>query len=323
MRGINAERDWHQCLLSSENLLSVKRICSLQTTMPVQWDDAEIYLHTKLFTMKKIIVATDFSPAAMNAANYAADMATSINAAILLLHTYQVPVTYSEVPVAVNLDEIQKNTENKLKLISDELKSRTGNKITVDITVKVGSFYPELKVLCETEHPYAVIMGSQGTTAAERLFFGGHAVYAMKHLPWPLITVPSNAAFTSIKKIGLACDFNKVVETTPVDQIKNMVNDFHAELHVLNTGKEGVYDPDIVFESGMLQELLASMKPAYHLLTHENIDEGIMDFAEKNHLDLLVVLPKRHNLLDSIIHRSHTRQLVLHSHVPVMALHQS
>lgn len=273
--------------------------------------------------MKKIIVATDFSLAAMNAAKYAADMAVSINADILLLHTYQVPVTYSEVPVAVNLDEIQKNTENKLLLIRDELNSRTGNKIAIHITVKVGSFYPELKSLCETVLPYAVIMGSQGTTAAERLFFGGHAVYAMKHLPWPLITVPSNASFTAIKKIGLACDFNKVVETTPVDQIKTMMTDFHAELHVLNTGKEGVYDPDIVFESGMLQELLASMKPVYHLLTHENIDEGIMDFAEKNQLDLLVVLPKRHNLLDSLIHKSHTKQLVLHSHVPVMALHQS
>jgi len=34
------------------------------------------------------------------------------------------------------------------------------------------------------------------------------------------------------------------------------------------------------------------------------------------------VLPKRHGLLDKLIHKSHTKQLVLHSHVPVMAFHQ-
>jgi len=47
-----------------------------------------------------------------------------------------------------------------------------------------------------------------------------------------------------------------------------------------------------------------------------------MDFEEKNKIDLLIVLPRRHNLLGSIFHKSHTKQLVLHSHVPVMALHQ-
>jgi nucleotide-binding universal stress UspA family protein len=51
------------------------------------------------------------------------------------------------------------------------------------------------------------------------------------------------------------------------------------------------------------------------------VDKGIIDFAEGNELDMLIVLPKRHGLIDSLMHRSHTKQLVLHSHVPVMALH--
>ena len=164
-------------------------------------------------------------------------------------------------------------------------------------------------------------MGSQGTTAAERLLFGSHTVYAMKHLVWPLITVPPQAKFSAVKKIGLACDFNKVVETTPVDEIKTLVNDFHAELHVLNTGKKEVFNPELVFESGLLQEMLAALKPEYHFITNENTDEGIMDFAEKNNIDLLVVLPKRHGLLEKLFLKSHSKQLVLHSHVPVMALH--
>jgi hypothetical protein len=38
--------------------------------------------------MKTIILATDFSPAALNAANYAADLASSIKGDLLLLHSY-------------------------------------------------------------------------------------------------------------------------------------------------------------------------------------------------------------------------------------------
>ncbi|MBK8520712.1 MAG: universal stress protein [Chitinophagaceae bacterium] len=42
----------------------------------------------------------------------------------------------------------------------------------------------------------------------------------------------------------------------------------------------------------------------------------------KNQIDLLVVMPHRHNLLSGLFHKSHTKQLVLHSHVPVMSIHQ-
>jgi nucleotide-binding universal stress UspA family protein len=99
------------------------------------------------------------------------------------------------------------------------------------------------------------------------------------------------------------------------------VNDFHAELHILNTGRKQVFKPEVIFESGLLQEMLADLKPAYHFISSENTDEGIINFAEKNLIDLLVVLPKRHGLLEKLVLKSHSKQLVLHSHVPVMSLH--
>lgn len=271
--------------------------------------------------MKTILVATDFSPAALNAANYAADMALAIHADILLLHVYSIPVNYSEVAVPLSLEDLELSAENLINELKDQLLKKTGRKINITTQVKMGSFFHELKAVCESIKPYTVVMGSQGTSAVERLLFGTHAVYAMKHLEWPLLTVPAGVVFSSVKKIGLACDFDKVVDTTPVDEIKMLVNDFGAQLHILNTGKREEFKPELVFESGLLQEMLGALKPEYHFITSGSTDQGIIDFAEKNHIDLLVVLPKRHGLLDKVIHKSHTKQFVLHSHVPVMALH--
>jgi nucleotide-binding universal stress UspA family protein len=272
--------------------------------------------------MKTILVATDFSPASLNATNYAADMALAINADLLLLHVYQIPVVYYEVPASVTEYDILKDAEKNMMQLKYKLKQRAGGHLNIKSEISMGIFSRVLKTICERTKPYTVVMGSQGTTAATRLFFGSHTIYAMKHLKWPLIAVPPKAKFSSVKKIGLACDFDKVVDTTPIDEIKILVNDFNAALHVVNTSRRNSINPEIVFESGLLQEMLVSLKPDYHFITNENIDEGIMDFAEKNNIDLLVVLPKRHGLLDTFIHRSHTKQMVLHSHVPVMALHQ-
>ena len=273
--------------------------------------------------MKTIIVATDFSPAALNAVRYATDMAVAINAKILLLHIYQVSVIYGEIPVAFNEEAERQEAEIEIVRIKDEMMGRTDGHLSIETEVRLGNFFDELTIVCEFIKPYTVVMGSQGTTATERLLFGGHTVHAMKHLTWPLITVPATVHFTSIKNIGLACDFENVTNNTPVQEIKLLIKDFTATLHVLNTGKQKDFDPDIVFESGLLNELLQPVAPNYNFITNENIDEGIIDFTEKNNIDLLIVLPKQHTFLDKLLHKSITKQMVLHSHVPVMALHNS
>ena len=271
--------------------------------------------------MKTIIVATDFSEAALNAANYAADMALASQADLLLVHIYQVPVTFAEIPIAAGEDQVRIDAEDSLTQLKEELIKRTGGNVAISDRFAAGVFFPELKKICEEVKPYAVVMGSQGTTAAERVLFGGHTVYTMKHLMWPLMTIPPCAGFSQIKNICFACDFADVIDTTPVREIKRLVNDFNAELHVVNSGKDGSYIPDTVFESGMLQEILAPLKPKYHLITGENADEGIVSFVENNNIDLLITLPKRRGLWQKLAHKSISKKLILHSHVPVMAMH--
>lgn len=272
--------------------------------------------------MKKILIATDFSPAAMNAAYYAADMALAINAGLVLFHNYQVPVSYAEVPVAITTNDLVKDIEIRLAHIKEDIINNKGLRLKIEKRVQEGSFFYELKTVCEEIKPYAVVMGSQGTSAVERFLFGGHTVHAMKNLDWPLITVPPEAHFSAVRKIGLACDFDKVVDTIPVDEITLLVNDFNATLHILNTGKQKEFKPEIVFESGLLQEMIGSLKPEYHFITSATTDQGILDFVEENNIDLLIVLPKRRGFFESMLHSSSTRQFVMHSHVPVMAIHQ-
>lgn len=273
--------------------------------------------------MKTILVATDFSPSAVNAANYAADMALAINANLLLVYIYQLPVSYNDVAIPVNEGDFMEDAEKDILDLKKQLSERTGNKVNIHTEVRTGVFFrQELTSVCENVKPYAVVMGSQGTTAAEHLFFGSHTVYAMKHLAWPLIAVPPGTTFSSIKKILLACDCDNVLTTIPLSEIKSLVKDFKAELHVLNACKTQVNSPNLEFETVLLKEMLAPLNPEYHVITSEYTDEAIINFAEKNHIDLLIVLPKRHDLLDKLVHKSHTKQMVLHCHVPVMALHQ-
>ena len=275
--------------------------------------------------MKPIIAPTDFSPVSLNAVNYAADLACAINGSLFLIHVFHLPMVYSEVPVAIgNVDDMVKEAEEKIKELTEKVARATGGRIKINSEVKVGSVVPELETLCETIDPCYIVMGTQGAGKFERLLWGSNTVSAMKNISWPLIIVPPDAKFTSIKKIGFACDLKNVAETAPIEEIEDLVKRFGAELHVVHVNAEDgqAYGPEIIDESTLLQEMLDELHPVYHFLNDVNIEVGLSEYAEKNKLDLLIVVPKRHNLIDKLLHKSHSKQLVLHTHVPVISMHE-
>ena len=271
--------------------------------------------------MKQIIVTTDFSPAAYNAARYAADMALVVQANLLLLNVVQTPVGYSDLPIVISLENMMRSSEKDMDDLKTELLKITNGQIKIEAEVGMGSFYGELKNVCEGINPDVVVMGSQGKTAAEHLMFGSHAVHAVKYLNWPVLTVPPGFSFTGLKKIALASNLTAVVETTPIKEIALFVNTFDAEFHILNTAKKEAFDENMVFESGLMQEITKALKPQFHFIGAENTDQGIIDFVTAHHIDLLIVLPRRYNFFENLVHRSHTKQLVLHCHAPVMSIH--
>jgi nucleotide-binding universal stress UspA family protein len=66
--------------------------------------------------------------------------------------------------------------------------------------------------------------------------------------------------------------------------------------------------------------LLTGMNPTYDFIENKDVNEGINDFAEKNNIDLIVTLPQKHSFLESLFEKSLTRELLHHTHIPVMCI---
>lgn len=272
--------------------------------------------------MNAILVATDFSPASENAAAYAAEMALVVQKELVLLHIYSLQAALGGIPLATDDTNMCEDAETALVRLKEKLDVQAEGRLTIHTEIRMGSFFNELQLACERLQPYTVVMGSQGTTAAERFIFGGHTVYSMQHLRWPLITVPPEAKFLYVRRIGLACDLENVSDITPVGAITKLVKDFNASLHVLNVGRGTDLDEQVKAESHVLQEMLAEVDPLYHFIAHGDTNKGLVEFVEHFHIHLLIVLPRQHDLTDKLIRKSHTKELVMHSQVPVMALHK-
>ncbi|MEO7982440.1 MAG: universal stress protein [Bacteroidota bacterium] len=276
--------------------------------------------------MKTILVPTDFSPVSVNAANFAAAMAMDLKADILLINVYQIPVAYSaDTPLLlVSVDDLRISSEAQLDALKTIIMLQTADKVKVQTQAIMGSTIDELEQLCNEILPFAVIMGTKGKTGVENAVFGNTTLNAIRHLTWPVIAVPAGKSYgKGIQKIGFACDFKQVAETTPVGLIRDMVWAFGAELFVLNVDHNGHhFKPGTPEESFHLHELLKDLHPRYHYIENKNVEDGISEFAMCNNLDLVIAIPKKHKLLEGIFHTSNTKQLVFQSQVPVMCIHE-
>jgi nucleotide-binding universal stress UspA family protein len=275
--------------------------------------------------MKTLVVPVDFSAASLNAASYALDFAKAINGSITLIHVCQVPVPFSEVSAPpYTLTELIQDAEIRIKDIALDLAKQVSETVKINTEVLEGNVANEIETYCKVLKPFAIIMGASGGGAMERLMFGSNTITAARHFSWPLIIVPKEARFKKIKKIGLACDLLNVKQSLHAGEIKKLVNEFSAELHVLHvvSKKTGKPADEEIEESEWLKEMLGEVKPVFHFMNNSNIDDAISEFAVDNQLDLLVVIPKKHGIIDNLIHKSHTKQLILHTHVPLMAIHE-
>ena len=275
--------------------------------------------------MKTIIVPTDFSPVATNALHYATEMAKKINASILLLHIYQVPVSFTDAPIVlVSIEDLRKAAEERIHKLKGEVEHLVSGAVKIYAETRLGNVADELENVCKKINPFAVVMGTKGSTGMERVLFGSNTLTAIRHLTSPVICVPPGKTFGhGIQRIGFACDFKNVVENTPTKFILEFTKAFNAELHVLNVNTAvQLPDEEKPEQSVLLQTMLEEVKPEYHFIQHHDIEDAINEFAEKNNLDLIISIPKKHKLLENLFQTSSSKQLVYQSSVPVMCVHE-
>jgi nucleotide-binding universal stress UspA family protein len=274
--------------------------------------------------MKKIIVPVDFSETAENAAVFAGKLAQFYRADMWLYYNYEISIPFAEYGyLTVSPNDMENAANFELEAFKKKIASQITSPVQINTRSGCGSLIENLLNFCDEIEPDLVVYGLSGKNALTRLVVGSNTIRAIHHLKYPVLVVPPKAEFMPVRKMGFACDYKKVLETTPVTLLKKLVKDFNADLYVLNVEYSlQALSAETVAESMYISELLKELKPYYSTIFSEDIPLGINWFTEKEKIDWIVMIPKQHNLMDKIFGRSQTKELLYHTNVPVLCMHE-
>lgn len=281
--------------------------------------------------MKTYIVPVDFSATSLHAAEYAAMLSKQTDVTrIVLLHSYYVSVYQSVLPtpdmVMLTDDTIDDETEDRLTQLK-HLRSKLLNEVRHSVEIKIKLSRDTLtRSIIETlaeENADVVILGSNGNSSECSSHVGVNAINISKLSPAPVIVIPPVCCYEPVKRVVMACDFQKITESFPLESLKNLLERHDVELFVVDIDRQAKHknaDPQQLAEESVLDKMLKEYHPKYFFNESDDVINGILDFARKHKAEMVIALPHKYSFFQSLLHSSVSSGLTVHSAIPVLLL---
>lgn len=285
---------------------------------------------TAIFRMRTYLIPTDFSSSSVAAIHYAARLSTQTGVTkLILLHAYPISIFESVLPSTEFMQMMPQDIEENVRLKMLELqdiKSEISGIVKEGVEIEIRLIrLPLLRAILEVQentHIDLLVLCSK-SSSKEDTQVGRNIIEISKISPAPVLVVPAKAVAVPLKKLVLACDFRKVTEVIPQEKLKKVWDMLQAELLVVNVDQKGLHqnkNPKMLAEESALYEMLEPYQPQYFSINHADTIQGIVDFAKENKAQMIIVLPRKYNFFESLMHSSISNELTIRSSLPVLLL---
>jgi nucleotide-binding universal stress UspA family protein len=283
--------------------------------------------------MKKILVPTDFSIHALNAAKLAANIARKLDARIYFIHVVDMPsVDTGGIPgqsagaipgqgggdIAEGIFILKKAKKDFKELLQqDFLKG-----LNIAEGIQFGGVYESTVKQAEKHGIDLIIMGTHGSSGAINDFFVGSNTDKIVRLSEiPVITVRDNIEEVDFKHIVFASDFDDGVETS-FRQLTKIIDYFDAQVDLVRviTRDDFYYSAPMLAIMEKFAQDTGLKKYKCHVYAAETVQTGINEYAAQNKADMIATVTHGRRGLARLLNGSTTNEMIKTSPIPVLTI---
>ncbi len=272
--------------------------------------------------MISVLVPTDFSKNAYHALKYAVSMINGKSIHVILLNTYQLLPSTSEMFISID-DILLKNSEKGLSKEIESVKTEFPNKnFSYDLISLNGSLKHGINQVIKEHNVDIVMMGTSGATGLEKLFIGSNASDIIKAIGKPVLILPDEESIKKLDKIVLAIDYKESVDSKMMESLRIMASINNSHIHIISIVLEGKSEEIMkISNRAAICNELKNFSHSYNLIEGSNVVESINNFVLQNKANMLAVIPHKVGFFESFFHKSVSKELVLRAQIPMMAMH--
>lgn len=268
--------------------------------------------------MDTILVLTDFSLAAFNAARYAVKLANQLqNARVLIYHAFYEKSNSSSMSQQT-INDVWISCIERLNELKKSLESYADQFTKIEIKTDGLLLHAAVENIQKERKVGIIVMGSTGTNKLSRLFIGSNTMSLSDRFTTPLLIVPPDAEFNTIERVVFACDV-KHTDEIPVRTINNFLSQLHSRLSILYYESE-IQPTNFDHTKKAVHKLLENINPDFSFIHGEEIADEVIEYARLRQTQLIVIAQKKQRFLQNIFHPSTGNKFSYYSHFPILIL---
>jgi|TARA_R110000737_G_scaffold327084_2_gene341109 nucleotide-binding universal stress UspA family protein len=268
-----------------------------------------------------IYYPTDFSKCAENAFKYALQMAKATKSDIEIIHEIDVRAGSSASMISKDAMGMVSMLEDDAKVKLEQLVERLKDE-GVESTSKI-IFGDKLSYYLKNNPSMAnkmVVMGTKGTGSVENRLFGSKTHKIIREIDFPVLVVPIEAQFDGISDILFAADYS-TMNAGQFKQLTDIGTYFHSNIHAVHVmeseEKEEISALAEEIENGIRKNTDYTQLD-FQMLYATNIEERLQTMIHEDNISLLVMVTKKRSFFERFFGTSLTKQMVYHTHVPML-----
>jgi nucleotide-binding universal stress UspA family protein len=287
-------------------------------------------------SFKNILCTTDLSDHSNTAITYGAALAKEFNAKLYVCHIVDLTATVAYGEVLYAPVEIQDKT---VAFAREQIeRNMRAASFEGETLISVGHPADEIASLVSEHAIDLVVSATQGRSGLKRVILGSVTGRLMRSLECPFLIVRNleNTRDSLFKRILVGCDFSED-SNLAFQYGLSLAQDFESELHLVHVMETADYRDLIKREKGAeietpeheeIREQLRRMLPeeSYNWCQPELVllagrpFEEITKYALFNHIDLIVLGIRGHNLIETLLAGSTTDRVSRQSPCPVLSV---
>ena len=273
---------------------------------------------------KKILVPIDFSDCSKNALRNAINIAQRMDRELLLVNAFLVPVTHVEFGGVTLIDEMARDIERNIELHFKKLAEEVPElkKVDYDYSMAIGSPSDVVYAALEKHDIFMIVMGTHGAKGIDEVLLGSNTYSVIKSSHVPVLVIPEMAGVHNFNKIALTSDYKNIANLNVFDPLISFANTFHAEIDILHFSTTDELSPEEISMGKSIENYFKKIRHSYHASgVLEDFEKAIEEYINTNNIDLLVMIPRKHNIFDKLFgEASWTRRMVFHTKTPLLIL---
>ncbi|MBK9335897.1 MAG: universal stress protein [Lewinellaceae bacterium] len=295
-------------------------------------------LRSKLYRLRRIMVAVDLSPASENALLFACRLAYLFDANLEVVYVMDSIFEGSKPSPSGFLSSYRKTMQdevdafvrkatqaNNIECVPEserrEMDTEPGANIP-RLRTNIAFGFPEEVLSDLSQKADLLVLGTTGRGNLTRKLFGSVSIAVSKSAQCPVLLVPPQAVYTGFRNILYASNFDSLDPLT-VKQTVTFARRLEGQLHFVHAGQAGETGVDLEKKLFEINYVYADPgKPfIFSKVIGANVVESLHEYAFEHRIDLFVFVTHQRSFWEDVLHHSISKEMLLHTSSPVLIIH--